>query len=84
MKKQSDEIIEDITEFRQKVKSQGEKVSTFWRFIGSILLRKAAHSFTSTSKKKAGTNSKRKHKSEATDAEDMEQDDENSSEDDTF
>lgn len=52
VKKQSDEILTDIHQLRERVKSESMKVSTFWKFVSGFILHRAADAFTSRKTKK--------------------------------
>lgn len=46
IKKESENVVEDIAELRGRVKEEGLKVSTFWRFVTGFFLNKVTEKFT--------------------------------------
>ncbi|MCF7865244.1 MAG: hypothetical protein K9M11_01955 [Candidatus Pacebacteria bacterium] len=65
LKKESDNVADDIAELRERVKSEGEKVSNFWKFATGFFLNKVTSKFTGGSnarhESRTGRNKKASH-----------------------
>jgi hypothetical protein len=53
IKKESENVVDDIAELRGRVKEEGVKVSTFWRFVTGFFLNKVTEKFSSKSDRKS-------------------------------
>lgn len=56
IKRESDNVAEDIADLREKVKEEGVKVSAFWKYVTGFFLNKAVEKFGSKFSAKSGRN----------------------------
>lgn len=71
LQKESDQVADDIAELRERVKTEGEKVSNLWKFATGFFLNKLSDKFASkftansSSKSRAGRSKKATHSDES-------------------
>lgn len=57
LQKESDQVADDIAEIRERVKTEGEKVSNLWKFATGFFFNKFTSKFTSSSKSRQNSRS---------------------------
>lgn len=60
-KRESENVVEDIAELRERVKDEGVKVSAFWKFVTGFILNRFADTYSSSKKSSSAKNGGNSH-----------------------